>query len=116
MLTVRVEKSGNDVILYCEGRLVRGNEDALLCSAVHHHGRTVRLDLSRVSAMDAAGIGVLASLQAAGIYMVLANPSAQVLELLKVTKLDSVFEITHFEPTGERSTEVLLHHVASAVA
>ena len=114
MLTVNVQESKNDAILHCVGRLVRGNEEALLCSAVRHYGRTVTLELSGVSAIDAAGIGVLVSLQAAGIYTVLANPSAQVLELLKVTKLDSVFEITQLS-RAETSSRAP-HEAAPALA
>ena len=53
----------------------------------------VTLDLAEVSAIDAAGIGVLVSLQAAGVYLQLLNPTPQVREVLKVTQLDSIFEI-----------------------
>jgi anti-anti-sigma factor len=93
MLNVTVKDLSEAVILQCSGRLVRGEETALLCSAVQQHGRTVILDLQGVDAIDAAGIGVLVSLQAAGIYLKLINPNAQVRELLRITKLDSIFEI-----------------------
>ena len=93
MLTVITKNLSDAVILQCSGRLVRGEETALLCSAIQQHGRTVILDLQGVDAIDAAGIGVLISLQAAGIYLKLINPNAQVRELLRITKLDSIFEI-----------------------
>src|ERR1700735_2343694 len=51
------------------------------------------LDLGGVNAIDAAGIGLLITLQAAGIYLQLLNPTRRVQEILKLTKLDSVFEI-----------------------
>jgi anti-anti-sigma regulatory factor len=43
--------------------------------------------------MDAAGIGLLVSLQAAGVYLRILNPTKQVLDLLRLTEVDSVVEI-----------------------
>ena len=93
MLTVSVQNLGDEVILRCQGRIVRGDETAILCSAVQQQGRNVILDLSEVDALDAAGIGALVSLQAAGIYLKLSNPSEQVRQVLSVTGLDSIFEL-----------------------
>lgn len=93
MLTVTLENVGDGVVLNCSGRIVRGQETALLCSAVQHHGKNVILDLSRVDGIDAAGIGALIALRAAGIYLTLRNPSHPVSEVLRVTQLDSVLEI-----------------------
>ena len=94
MLTVSVQDSGEVVILRCRGRIVRGDETALLCTAAHQELRNVVLDLTEVEAIDAAGIGALVSLQAAGIYLKLMNPTPQVREVLKVTQLDSILEIS----------------------
>ena len=93
MLTVTVQELDDDVILRCLGKIVGGEETAILCAAVRHHGRNVILDLGGVDAIDAAGIGLLITLQAAGIYLQLLNPTRRVQEILKLTKLDSVFEI-----------------------
>ena len=93
MLHVSVENSGENVVLHCAGRIVRGHETAILCAAVRQHGRSIFLDLSRVEAIDAAGIGALISLQAAGIYLQLLNPTKAVREVLRITNLDTVFEI-----------------------
>jgi anti-anti-sigma factor len=93
MLTVNVETFGEVVVLRCVGRIVRGFETILLCSAAQHQGRNVVIDLREVEGIDAAGIGALVSLQAAGLYLQLMNPTQQVREILKVTNLDSVFEI-----------------------
>ncbi len=93
MLTVTVENRGEITTLHCLGRIVRGNETAILCSAVHQEGRDVVLDLALVDAVDAAGIGALVSLQAAGVYLTLMNPTEQVKEIFKATRLDSIFEI-----------------------
>ena len=101
MLTVTVKDSDNGVVLQCQGRIVRGDETAILCAAVRQEGRKVTLDLTGVDAIDAAGIGSLVSLQASGIYLTLLNPAEQVREVLRVTQLDSVFEIRDSRAAGE---------------
>ncbi len=83
---------------------MRGAETALLCAAAQQHGRNIILDLRGVDAIDAAGIGLLISLQAAGIYLRLMNATKRVREILRVTNLDSIFEICEAPSAGE-STE-----------
>ena len=102
MLNVTVEDLNDVVILHCAGRIVRGDETALLCTASRQHGRTVVIDFGRVDAIDAAGIGLLVSLQAAGVYLRLMNPNQNVREMLRLTHLDSIFEVC--EP---RSTQAM---------
>src|SRR5882762_8704796 len=94
MLNVTIERLNEAVTLRCVGRIVRGQETAILCAAVQQRGRNLVLDLAGVDAIDAAGVGLLVSLQAAGIYLKLANPTKQVREVLRLTKLESVFEIS----------------------
>lgn len=101
MLTVTIQEFDDDVILRCTGRIVGGYETSVLCAALPYFGRNVILDLSEVEAIDGAGIGVLISLQAAGIYLKLVNPNGRVLDMLKVTKADSVFEI--YQPLDHAS-------------
>ena len=98
MLSVTVHKFGKAVILRCSGRIVRGEETRILCAALSRRNEELILDLSRVHAIDAAGIGALVSLQAAGVYLKIQNPSPRVREILLVTKLDSLIEIC-FSPT-----------------
>lgn len=100
MLDVYIENRNGVIILHCVGRIVRGDETSILCSAAHLQGRNVILDLRQVDAIDAAGIGALISLQAAGIYLKLADPTDPVREMLRVTKLDSIFEICESQSTG----------------
>jgi anti-anti-sigma factor len=112
VLRVKSEELGDSVILRCSGRMVRGEETALLCAAVRLRGRNVVLDLGEVDALDAAGVGALISLQAAGIYLQLANPAKAVREVLRVTGMESVFEICSFAPRemerdAERSTRAV---------
>ena len=101
MLTVTVKESDDGVVLQCQGRIVRGDETAILCAAVRQEGRDVTLDLTGVDSIDAAGIGCLVSLQASGIYLTLLNPTEQVREVLRVTQLESVFEIRESRAPGE---------------
>ena len=96
MLNLKVQENEEAVVLHCNGALVRGEETNLLCTAVHHHGRNVILDLSGVTSIDAGGIGALIALQSAGIYLQLENPTKTVREVLRVTGMDSVFEIREF--------------------
>jgi anti-anti-sigma factor len=101
MLHVTVEESGDSAILHCVGRIVRGHETTLLCPAARQRKPNVVLDLSEVDTIDAAGIGALVSLQAAGIYLRLMNPSSPVREVLHATRLDAVFEIVNSRPASE---------------
>lgn len=100
MLNIRMEENGKSVVLHCAGRIVCGDETRLLCASLGQQGHNVALDLSEIETIDAAGIGALISLQAAGIYMQLLNPSKAVRELLRVTTLDSLFEIRSTSPTS----------------
>ena len=96
-MNVIVESARGVVTVRCQGRLVRGQETALLCAVIQQHGRDIILDLSGVTAMDAAGIGALVSLQAAGTYLRLVDPPLAVRQVLGLTSLDSVFEISESE-------------------
>ncbi len=99
MLKVSVNHVGNAAILKCEGRIVRGEESSLLCAAIG--SSEAILDLSAVDAIDAAGVGMLVSLQAAGVYLTLLNPNESVSAVLQLTGLDSVFDIRRGETLNE---------------
>src|SRR5258708_35804100 len=75
-LNVTVESVRGVVTVRCQGRLVRGQETALLCAVIQQHGRDIILDLSGVTAIDAAGTSAPGSLPAAGIYLMPVGPSA----------------------------------------
>ena len=102
-MTVTVESARDVVTVRCRGRLVRGQETALLCAVFQQNGRDIILDLSGVTAIDAAGIGALVSLQAAGTYLRLVGPSLAVRQALRLTSLDSLFEISE----SDRREEVM---------
>jgi anti-anti-sigma factor len=104
VLTVTARTIANTVVLRCHGRIVHGDESALLCAAVQNHGRDVMVDLAGVSTIDASGIGALVALQAAGVYLKLMNPSEAVSAVLRLTGLRSVFEICDEQPSQEQLT------------
>jgi len=87
---------------------VRGEETAILCAAVQQPRRDLTLDLSGVDAIDAAGVGALVSLQAAGVYLRLIHPTKQVREVLRLTHLDSVFECFESHPEENESHSLRL--------
>jgi anti-anti-sigma factor len=93
LLNITIENMRGEVTVRCYGRLVYGRESALFCAAVSRHGRDIIVDLSGVTAIDAAGIGALVSLQATRTRLRLVDPSVTVRQVLRLTNLDSVFDI-----------------------
>lgn len=99
MLSIETEHSADTVTLRCLGRIVAGAETELLQDVVVGLAdkRLITLDLAAVERIDAAGLGLLAFLQALG-YAVgyelqLANPAPRVREVLELSRLDSVLEV-----------------------
>jgi anti-anti-sigma factor len=99
MLERLVERHADTAILHCVGRIVAGDEvrrlrNLVMCQA---DKRVVLLDLAGVDRIDAAGLGLLVSLQtlgyAVGFELQLLDPQPLVRELLELTGLDSVLEI-----------------------
>lgn len=99
MLKVHTQKLGSVAILRVQGRAVIG-ETATLRNAVNFQSdvSAVVLDLARVSRVDAGGLGVLLELreqmQSNGIEFRLMNVTKLVQQVLEITRLNSVFEIT----------------------
>jgi anti-sigma B factor antagonist len=99
MLKVQTKKLGTVAVLCLQGRIVNG-ETEILRNAVQSLSdvNAVRLDLARVTIVDAAGLGVMLALreqaQAKGVRFELMNVPRQVGVLLELTRLDSVFRIT----------------------
>ena len=123
MLQVAVEYSADTAILPCVGRIVAGDEADVLKAAVMCQAsrRVVLLDLAGVQTMDAAGLGLLIFLQTmghtVGFKLQLTNPTRHVRELLKLTRLDSVFETVLYsaEPQFSRGTDNLNTPASSLV-
>jgi anti-anti-sigma factor len=100
MLTVTTERIGEVVTLHCKGRIVLGDETAILCKALGQKVQSLVLDIAEVDAIDAAGLGAMVSLQATGVYLKLMNPTERVKAMLRLTGLDSVFELCESQPEG----------------
>ena len=107
MLKVHAKNLEKVSILSVQGQFVRG-ETEILRDTVQSLSDTsaVILDLSRVSKVDAHGLGVMLELreqtQANGIRFELMNVSKRLSTVLEMTHLDSVFRITpgvEFFPT-----------------
>jgi anti-sigma B factor antagonist len=101
-LNLRTEVIANNeaVVIYCSGRLVYRDEAAVLSRAVERilpRAQQVVLEMSEVEAIDSAGLGsllnILHMVRASRRCLRIAAPNRRTLSLLKLTKLDSVFEI-----------------------
>ena len=103
MLTIDVEKTGDVAVVRCVGRMVRGAGLRTLKNAVlsEKNVRIVVIDLSDVETLDAGGLTALLSLQQwarnCNVQLKLVNPSHFVNEVLTLTGLNRVFEISKFE-------------------
>jgi anti-sigma B factor antagonist len=99
MLRVHTKNFGSIVILCVQGRIVIGETKALRDAVLSQSGiGLLVLDLARVDTIDAAGFGALLALRAEtrskGISLKLMNVTKNVRQLLDITRLSSVFEVT----------------------
>ena len=98
-LSLEIRVRDDVTVVHCRGRIVY-DEAATLSEKLAEllpHSRQVVLELSAVKMMDGAGLGELVLLlmwaQANQGTIMLAAPNPRVHELLKLTRLASVFEI-----------------------
>jgi anti-anti-sigma factor len=110
MLKVNAKEMGTVAILCLQGQIVRG-ETEILGNAVQSlpEVSAVILDLTRVTTVDAGGLGAMLELRAQaeskGIRFELMNANKWVSKVLEVTRLNSVFKITsgvEFFPAASR--------------
>lgn len=98
MLTLKIQNLGDVTVFRCAGRITADDADGLR-KAVQAQAqlRVAVLDLAEISAVDAAGLGMLAGLRswakAAGKQLKLMNIVPRVDEVLELTRLRSAFEI-----------------------
>jgi anti-anti-sigma factor len=116
MLKIQTRNLGDVAVLSVQGRIVNG-ETASLRTAVgsevaarpQTRGRAIVLDLARVSAVDASGLGLMLELRELAarkeIRLRLANASSFVRRIFEVTRLDSVFELS-----SVREPVAAIHH------
>ena len=99
MLNLEAKNLGTVAVLSLQGQMVIGNTETLR-DAVQTlpQASSVILDLSRVSIMDAHGLGILLQLReqtnAKGARLPLINVNKQLREIMRITRLDSVFKIS----------------------
>lgn len=97
---INTDQIGDVAVLQCAGRMVRAQGLSLLRDAVISLSqlRIVVLDLSEVEMLDAGGLGLLVSLHNWAcenrIQLKLVNPSKLVREMLELTGLASVLDIS----------------------
>ena len=99
MLNVEHKNLGTVSLLNLEGQFVIGETETLRdVMQTLPASSSVILDLSHVTLMDAHGLGVMLQLreqaQASGMDFELMNVSEPLREILRVTRLDSVFHVT----------------------
>ena len=97
-LTFRTETGDSAATIYCSGRLVAGETDALRAEVKGLFPRVQRivLDLSGLTRMDSMGLGAIVSVyvsaKAAGCELNMINFGERVRQLLIMTNLLSIFE------------------------
>lgn len=98
MLAILVHRNGQEVTLRCRGKVVAGRALALLRLAVKmRHESSVILDLVHVSAVDAAGLGLLVelhhSMTSCGKQFKISRVSTRVRRTLKLVNLHRVLNL-----------------------
>jgi len=112
MLRVHTRNLGEAAVLSLQGRLISG-ETRTLREAVRAQSdaKAIVLDLGRVTAIDAFGLGLMLELRrlsdSHGIRFKLMNVNTFTRRVFEVTRLDSVFEII---PKAEPS---VVHTIAA---
>src|SRR4030095_8172653 len=116
MLKVQANNLGAVAVLRLEGQIVNGETDNLRSTVKSlSEVSAVKLDLARVTIVDAGGLGVMLQLreqaEAKGIRFELMNVTKRIGMLLELTRLDTVFRITsgvEFFPAVARSPRASL--------
>lgn len=120
MLKIHKRNLGDVAVVSVQGRIVNGETSSLreavgseVAARPQSRGRAIVLDLARVSAVDASGLGLMLELrelaERSGIRLKLANVSSFVRRIFEVTRLDSVFELSN-----AREALPAIHHPQSA--
>jgi anti-anti-sigma factor len=121
MLNIHAKKLGTVAVLSMQGQIVNG-ETEILRNAVQSLSEVsaIKLDLARVTTVDAGGLGVMLALreqvESKGIRFELMNVNKRIRAVLELTRLDSVFQITvevEFFPGVSRGRRSSLRPLAS---
>jgi anti-sigma B factor antagonist len=71
--------------------------DELVGLIREHHSKTLALDLTGVRLIPSGLLGLLASIRRQGVTVQLYNPSADIREVLEITKLNTLLELHDVE-------------------
>ena len=97
MLELTTHNLGNATMFRCAGRITVEQAEKLRMFVMKHSSRIAVLDLAEITAMDAAGVGILVSLhwwaKTTGARLKLMNLTPRVEDLLELFHLRSTFEI-----------------------
>ena len=98
MFTLRIQKLEGTTVIRCAGRMVTPYAEVLRNAVLRQlRIRTLVLDLADVVAVDAAGLGMLASVRAWALktrtVLKLMNVTPKLEKLLELTNLKSAFEV-----------------------
>jgi len=104
MLRVEIQTAEPVANLLCSGRIVLGVEaETLRCMVSSRLEQQLVLYLGSVSAIDAAGLGLLVELhhwaQRRHASLTIADPSSRVEKLLALTRLDRVLQVRNCGPS-----------------
>jgi len=93
-----IHNAAQVTVVRCSGRIVRGDgTDDLLRAVMSQDSLHIQIDLSRINAIDAGGLGVLVALERwardGNRTIQLINPSKRVREALETTGLSSVLQV-----------------------
>ena len=121
MLKVNAKKLGTVAVLCLQGQIVTGETEILRNAVQFLSGvKAIKLDLARVTTIDAGGLGVMLALreqvESKGIRFELMNVNKQIRTVLELTRLDTVFLITsgvEFFPAGSRGRRASMLRLAS---
>ena|SRR6478672_11898378 len=98
-LKMETDISGDVVVLYCAGRLVFGDESAAFRERINNillGSQRIVVNLSAIEYVDSGGlgtlVGTLASTRNRRGEIKLVRPNQRVAELLRRTRLDTVFK------------------------
>ena len=105
MLRIEIEVLRSTATLGCSGQIVLGVEtETLRHVATSRPEACVVLNLGRVTAIDAAGLGLLVELHCFALQrnqsMKFVNPVGRVRELIALTKLSSILPVTYSADTS----------------
>ena len=121
MLKIDARNFGNVAVLGLQGQIVNGETEILreFVQSLSEVG-VIKLDLARVTTVDAGGLGVMLALreqvESKGIRYELMNVPKRVSRVLELARLDSVFRITsvvEFLPPVSRNPRAPFASLAS---